>query len=96
MVQSFSTIQTFFLAMALYPDVQRKAQAELDAVVGSHRLPDFGDRASLPYVDAIVREALRWMPVAPLGLTHSTLEDDEFEGWFVPRGTMLIPNIWSV
>ena len=82
--------------MSLHPSVQRKAQAELDAVVGAHRLPDFGDRTALPYVDALVREALRWMPVVPLGLTHSTLTDDEFGGWFVPKGAIIVPNIWYV
>ena len=53
--------------MVLNPDVQRKAQRELDQVVGPHRLPDFADQPSLPYVDAIVKETLRWNPVVPLG-----------------------------
>ena len=41
--------------MALYPDVQKKAQAEIDAVVGPNRLPDFHDRSSLPYINAVVK-----------------------------------------
>jgi cytochrome P450 len=53
--------------MVLYPEVQRKAQAEIDAVVGRDRLPDFRDRPLLPYVSAILEEALRWHPVLPLG-----------------------------
>jgi hypothetical protein len=53
--------------MVLYPEVQRKAQAEIDAVVGKDRLPDFGDQPLLPYVSAILEEALRWHPVVPLG-----------------------------
>jgi len=53
--------------MVLYPEVQRRAQAEIDAVVGKDRLPDFGDRPLLPYVSAILEEALRWHPVVPLG-----------------------------
>ena len=57
----------FFLAMALYPEVQKKAQAEIDTVVGPHRLPDFEDRPSLPYINAIVKESMRWHLVAPLG-----------------------------
>lgn len=60
-------LHSFFLAMVLYPEVQRKAQAEIDAVVGKDRLPDFGDRPFLPYVSAILEEALRWHPVVPLG-----------------------------
>jgi cytochrome P450 len=53
--------------MVLYPEVQRKAQAEIDSVVGKDRLPDFGDQPLLPYVNAILEEALRWHPVVPLG-----------------------------
>ena len=46
--------------MAMHPEIQNKAQAEIDAVIGRERLPDFGDRDSLPYVSAIVKEILRW------------------------------------
>ncbi|KAG6329177.1 hypothetical protein ID866_9912 [Astraeus odoratus] len=53
--------------MVLNPEVQRRAQAELDSVVGPMRLPNFGDRPSLPYVEAVYRETLRWHPAAPLG-----------------------------
>ena len=55
--------------MTLYPDVQKYAQAELDNVVGPTKLPDFEDRPNLPYIEAILSEALRWLPVTPLG-TH--------------------------
>ena len=82
--------------MSLYPDIQKKAQAELDTVVGPDRLPDFSDRDSLVYIDAIIKEALRWMPPAPLGLTHCTRKDDELRGYFIPAGTVLIANIWYV
>ena len=61
-------MQALFLAMALYPEVQKKAQAEIDAVVGSNRLPDFEDRPLLPYVNAIVKESMRWHLVGPLGM----------------------------
>jgi len=53
--------------MILYPDAQKRAQAEVDAVIGTERLPTFEDRSSLPYVDAVLRETLRWHPVFPLG-----------------------------
>ena len=53
--------------MILYPEAQRKAQAELDNVVGTHRLPDFTDEIKLPYVTALMKGVLRWRPVAPLG-----------------------------
>ena len=53
--------------MAMYPAVQKKAQVEIDAVVGSSRLPDFGERNSLPYINALVKESMRWQSIMPLG-----------------------------
>ncbi len=60
-------MSSFFLAMTLYPDVRKKAQAELDAVVGPHRLPTFADWENLPYLDAVRKEVLRWATVTPFG-----------------------------
>jgi cytochrome P450 len=62
-------METFILAMTLYPEVQRKAQAEIDRVVGNSRLPDYSDQDELPYVDAVLKEVLRWHPVTPLGMS---------------------------
>ncbi|KAI9058132.1 cytochrome P450 [Trametes sanguinea] len=92
---TFSTTEGFFLAMCLYPEVQQKARAELDAVVGPHRLPEYTDRPSLVYIEAIVKESLRWHNVAPLGIAHSTIADDELRGYFIPAGTNLVPNVWA-
>lgn len=66
-LQTLSAIQSFFLAMAKYPESQRKAQAELDAIIGPHRLPELSDRPLLPYVNALVKETMRWQLIAPLG-----------------------------
>lgn len=92
--QTVSATYSFFLAMTLHPEVQKKAQDEIDRVVGSDRFPSFSDRANLPYVDAIVKEVLRWNPVAPLSLPHTTIEDDMFEGYYIPKGTIVLANIW--
>jgi cytochrome P450 len=62
-----AAVTSFFLAMVVYPEVQHRAQAELDAVVGRDRLPAFSDREHLPYVKAVMSECLRWLPVLPLG-----------------------------
>lgn len=62
-----STALTFFLAMLLHPDVQRKAQAEINAVVGMERLPTVSDKAELPYIRSIVTEVIRWNPALPFG-----------------------------
>jgi cytochrome P450 len=56
--------------MVLYPEVQRKARAEIDMVIGPNRLPDHNDRESLPYINALVKETLRWQPVTPLGMHY--------------------------
>lgn len=76
--------------MSLYPDVQRKAQDELDRVVGSDRLPNFEDHDSLIYIQAIVLETMRWMPVAPMAIPHSVTRDDEYKGMFIPQGSTVI------
>ncbi len=86
----------FFLVMALYPEVQKRAQAELDAVVGRDRLPDFSDSPSLPYINAIVKELLRWHPAAPLGFPHRSVEDGEYNGHLIPAGATIFVNIWCV
>ncbi|KAJ8495804.1 hypothetical protein ONZ45_g12698 [Pleurotus djamor] len=83
-----------YAAMLLYPEVQAKAQEEVDRVIGDARLPEFSDRESLPYLNAVVREVLRWNPVAPLGLPHMATQDDEYNGYFIPAGTTIIGNTW--
>ena len=82
------------MAMVCYPEVQRKARTELDAVVGPDRLPAFADRDSLPYISAVVKEILRWRPVAPLGVPHSSTQDAEYNGYFIPGGSNIIVNLW--
>ena len=99
--------------MALYPEVQKKAQAEIDAVVGPNRLPDFHDLSSLPYINAVMKELSRWNLVGPLGnplviiivatiliiiegIPHMSTNDDEYNGFFIPKGTILIGNAWLV
>ena len=59
--------KTFFLMMIIHPEMQRRAQAELDAVVGPDRLPTVQDRANLPYLGAIQKEIYRWAAIVPLG-----------------------------
>jgi len=84
------------LALMLYPEVQARAQAELDSVVGSDRLATLRDRDELPYVVAIVKEALRWMPPAPEGVPHRARQDDEYKGYHIPKGTTVVVNIRGI
>ncbi|KAF8814227.1 cytochrome P450 [Phlegmacium glaucopus] len=89
-----STIYAFFSAMTVYPDVARKAQAELDAVVGTDRLPKFSDRVNLPYINAVTLEIMRWHSVVPTALPHRVMEDDIHDGYLIPKGAIILPNIW--
>ena len=87
-------MEAFFLAAAMHPDYQKAAQEELDTIVGPDRLPEFADYDKLPYVRAFIKELIRWHIVTPLGLPHATVADDEYNGYFIPAGTMVSVNIW--
>lgn len=69
---------TFTLAMVKNARIWKRAQADIDAVVGTNRLPEFDDRSSLPYVDAILRETLRWQPPVPLGAIVGSVFQNTF------------------
>ena len=84
-------METCLLGLALFPEVQKKAQAELDRVVGSSRLPEFDDLENLPYLHAVLLEALRWLPVTPFGVPHRGIADDEYRGYHIPAGSVMIP-----
>jgi hypothetical protein len=102
------------MVMANYQDVQKEAQNELDALLSSpyHRLPNYEDQESLPFVTAITKELLRWhvsfhnrhstrflipwQNVVPLSVAHELTEDDEYNGYFLRKGTIVYPNIWFV
>jgi len=91
-----SSLSTIFRAMVLNTSAQRKIQAEIDHVTGGKRLPEFADREFMPYCEAAYREVMRWYPVTPLGIAHTTSEDDIYEGWFIPKGTQCFPNVWAM
>ncbi|KAK7458752.1 hypothetical protein VKT23_009754 [Stygiomarasmius scandens] len=86
----------FFLAMVLFPEVQRKAQEELDRVIGLHRLPSVQDRDHLPYIAAVQKEIYRWRTIVPLGIPHCTTEDDIYNGYFISKDTLVINNLWEI
>ncbi|KAK7688955.1 hypothetical protein QCA50_007646 [Cerrena zonata] len=88
---SAPTLQIFFHAMMAHPEIQKRAQTQLDAVVGSDRHPTLNDRDQLPYIDAILKEVTRSVPVTPLALAHFTATDDEYRGYHIPKGSVVIP-----
>ncbi|KAF7980657.1 hypothetical protein HWV62_37069 [Athelia sp. TMB] len=85
-----------FGAMVKYPEVQAKAQLELDTVLGPDHLPSFADRESLPYLSAIVKECLRWEVLLPFSAPHRSIADDVYKGFHIPAGTLILPNTWAV
>ncbi|THH30742.1 hypothetical protein EUX98_g3445 [Antrodiella citrinella] len=91
-----SAVESFLLAMALFPAVQKRAQAELDRVVGPTRLPEYKDLDNMPYIRAVVLESMRWMPVLSFGLPHAVIADDMYEGYFIPKGAMIVANQWAM
>lgn len=94
--QTTNTAKHFMLAMSMYPEVQAKAQAELDEVFGKYQLPSLDDYDSLPYLTAVVKETLRWLNVAPLGVPHLLEKDDEYRGYILPKGSLVFSNTWYV
>ncbi|KAH4117801.1 hypothetical protein HBI62_070710 [Parastagonospora nodorum] len=89
-----SSLMIFFLAMMVYPEVQKKASEEIDHVIGRSRLPVAADRDKLPYIMAMVKETHRWHLVLPLGFPHSNIEQDIYRGYRIPKGSILLPNNW--
>lgn len=93
---TYSTVLTAIIAMVLNPDKQSRAQDEIDTVVGTHRLPTINDKNSLPYVEALIKETMRWHPALPLSIARRTAQDDIYDGHYIPAGTTVLPNVWSI
>ncbi|KIP07466.1 hypothetical protein PHLGIDRAFT_13173 [Phlebiopsis gigantea 11061_1 CR5-6] len=93
---TIAAVTAFVLLMCLNPGAQKRAQEEIDSVVGSERLPAFEDMPNLPYVGACVKETLRYWTVAPLGLPHRAMEDGHYQRYDIPAGSTVVANIWGI
>ncbi|OBT69090.1 hypothetical protein VE03_01398 [Pseudogymnoascus sp. 23342-1-I1] len=89
-----SSLMIFFLAMSVFPEVQKKAEEELDRVIGSRRLPVSADRDNLPYIMAVMKETHRWHSAGPMGVPHASTAEDTCRGYRIPKGAIMFPNIW--
>ena len=78
------------------PKIQDRAQHEIDSVTGGDRLIEYSDHDSLPYLEAILREVIRWRPITPLGLPHANNDEDVYQNFYIPKGSLVISNIWYV
>lgn len=88
-----ATLVGFIQAMVIFPDVAVAAQEELDRVCGD-RLPDLNDFPDLPYVRGCLKESLRWMPPATMGVPHALIKDDTYLGYRLPKNSSVIINVW--
>ena len=88
----------FLEAMMLYPDVMKKAQAEIDSVLGAQAdtAPGFQHLNQLPYCVSLTKEVFRWMPVVPLGGPRQTMNDDEYKRYHIAVCTTIFVNVWSL
>ncbi|XP_049444369.1 cytochrome P450 2J4-like [Epinephelus fuscoguttatus] len=91
-----STLRWGFLYMAKYPEIQAKVQAEIDEVIGQSREPTMEDRQHLPYTDAVIHEIQRMSNIVPLSFPHFTNKEMQLDGYTIPKGVTIIPNLTSV
>ncbi|KIJ57216.1 hypothetical protein M422DRAFT_238810 [Sphaerobolus stellatus SS14] len=96
-----SVLYALILQLILHPDIQKRVQLELDSVVGSpgsaeFRLPTWEDRARTPYLEALLKEILRWHPATGTGIPHTVMEEDTYRGWRIPKGSINFPNSWGI
>lgn len=92
---SYSLVLSFILHMTIHPDIQRRAQAEIDSVIGHERLPRMDDKDSLPFLDCIIQELHRVSPAVPV-VPHCVMADDSYEGYDIPKGSSVYGNIWAM
>ncbi|EAU84306.1 cytochrome P450 [Coprinopsis cinerea okayama7 len=92
-----SALYAFFLAMTMFPHVAKRAQQEIDAVIGTDRLPGFADRERLPFGRLAI-----WMSATSLisppskAVPHRVMQDDVHDGYLIPKGSLVIPNVWKI
>lgn len=91
-----SALSSCVLGLLSNPEAFKKAQREIDNVVKPGQLPSFDDEASLPYITAIVNETLRWRDVAPTAVAHFLHVEDEYRGYRIPKGSIIIANAWAM
>ncbi|KIJ60639.1 hypothetical protein HYDPIDRAFT_116936 [Hydnomerulius pinastri MD-312] len=102
---TYGTVIEALYLLALHPEIQARAYAEIEAALGSstsdqftvlERLPSIADRPALPYVNALVKEVYRYNPVVPMGLPRRSEKDGWLGGKFIPKDTLIIPNVWAL
>ena len=90
------TAVNFLLAMVLHPEVMKRGQASVDASVPAGRLPSFDDLPSMPYINQIVKEVMRWRPAIVMGVPHVNTTADEVNGFYIPANSVIFGNMWAM
>ncbi|NXT91601.1 CP2K6 protein, partial [Anhinga rufa] len=90
-----TTLRWGLLLMMKYPEIQKKVQEEIEQVIGSN-LPRIEHRTQMPYTDAVVHEIQRFANILPMNLPHETTADVTLKGYFIPKGTYIVPLLASV
>lgn len=90
------TMMNFVLAMLLHPEAQAKGRQAIDQAVDDSRLPTFEDLPQANYVNQIVKEVMRWRPVITLGIPHANTTEDEYDGYYIPKDSIVYGNIWNI
>ena len=84
------------MLMAIHPEIQNKAQREIDQLLDGQRLPMLSDQDDLPYITALAKEIYRWHTPLPISIPKSLIEDDEYKGHYIPKGATVMENIWAI
>ncbi|THV07131.1 cytochrome P450 [Dendrothele bispora CBS 962.96] len=93
---TMATLNSFILAMVCFPEVQRNAQREIDAVIPFDRLPNLDDRINLPYMEAFIKELYRWVSPLIINIPHASISDDYYNDYYIPKGTSVIASIYDM
>ncbi|KAL4794340.1 cytochrome P450 [Aspergillus venezuelensis] len=90
------TLLAFVQAVAIYPDIKKAAQQEIDGTIGAERSPSWSDYSSLPYISMVIKETMRWRPVMPTAFPHATSKECTIDGMTIPAGSTVMINVWGL
>ncbi|KFZ68974.1 Cytochrome P450 2U1, partial [Podiceps cristatus] len=91
-----NTLLWCLLYMSLYPEVQEKVHAEIEAVLGRDKVPSLSHKAQMPFTEATIMEVQRMTAVVPLSIPRMASETAVLQGYTIPKGSVIVPNLWSV
>ena len=84
------------MLMAIHPEIQEKAQDEIDQLLEGERLPTLADQDDLPYISALLKEIYRWHTPLPISIPKTLTQDDNYKGYHIPKGATVMENVWAI